>query len=40
MRLLRAFTSFLVNLIAWAATDKSYAASGWHIDAMYAPLAR
>ena len=39
-RLFNIFLSCSVGLVTWAATDRSYAASGWHTVAMYAPLAR
>ena len=40
IRLLRAVTSLFKGVVTWAAKDKSKDASGWHIDAIYAPLAR
>ena len=33
------FSSCSVGLVTWAATDRSYAASGWHTVAIYTPLA-
>ena len=38
--LFRFVISFFVSLIAWAVTERLYAASGWYTNTIYVPLAR
>ena len=40
IRLFRFIISFFVGSTVWTATERSYTASGWYTDAIYAPLAR